>query len=53
MPQHDGIGKAEHLNIFGYLSHFLTRLPQLGDNPLVNELDKLMPWSDKLPSYCR
>lgn len=44
--------KRNNLNVFGYLSYLLKILPQLGKNPSVDELDKLMPWADGLPEYC-
>ena len=44
---------VQNLNVFGYLSHLLTELPKLGESPSDNDLDELLPWSDKLPDYCR
>ena len=44
---------VQNLNVFGYLSHLLTELPKLGESTSDNDLDELLPWSDKLPDYCR
>ena len=41
------------LNVFGYLSYLLTELPKLGNEPTDEQLDKLLPWSDTLPDYCK
>ena len=41
------------LNVFGYLSYLLTELPKLGENPTDEQLDRLMPWSQALPCYCK
>lgn len=41
------------LNVFGYLSYLLTELPKLGNEPTDEQLDSLLPWSDKLPDYCK
>lgn len=45
--------KLNNLNVFGYLTHLLAELPKLGEIPLVEQLDALMPWSDSLPDYCK
>lgn len=45
--------KLNNLNVFAYLSHLLTELPKLGENPPVEQLDKLLPWSDELPEFCK
>ena len=45
--------KLNNLNVFAYLSHLLTELPKLGDDPTSEQLDKLMPWSDELPEFCK
>ncbi len=45
--------KLNNLNVFAYLSHPLTVLPKLGDAPTPEQLDKLMPWSDDLPEFCK
>jgi len=45
--------KLNGLNVFAYLSHLLTELPKLGENPTVEQLDKLLPWSDDLPEFCK
>lgn len=41
------------LNVFGYLSYLLTELPKLGEDPRDEQLDRLMPWSEVLPGYCK
>ena len=44
--------KLNKLNPMAYLSHLLTELPKLGDNPTAEQLEKLMPWAE-LPEYCK
>ena len=45
--------KLNELNVFAYLSHLLTELPKLGEDPNPDQLEKLMPWSDELPKFCK
>ena len=45
--------KLNGLNVFAYLSHLLTELPKLGENPSVEQIDKLLPWADDLPVFCK
>lgn len=45
--------KLNNLNVFAYLSHLLTELPKLGDDPDIEQIDKLLPWSDDLPLFCK
>lgn len=45
--------KLNGLNVFAYLSHLLTELPKLGENPTSEQLDKLLPWSDDIPEFCK
>lgn len=45
--------KLNKLNVFGYLTHLLTELPKLGEEPTDGQLDLLLPWSNALPDYCR
>ena len=45
--------KLNNLNDFAYLSHLLTELPKLGEKPDVEQVDKLLPWSDALPEFCK
>lgn len=45
--------KANNLNVFGYLTHLLTELPQFGTEPTAEQLDTLLPWAAELPDYCR
>ena len=45
--------KLNDLNVFGYLTHLLTELPELGTAPTSEQLDTLMPWADSLPDYCK
>ena len=45
--------KANNLNVFGYLTHLLTELPNLGMEPTTEQLDELLPWATTLPDYCR
>ncbi len=30
-----------------------TELPKLGDVPSIDQLDKLLPWSDELAEFCK
>ncbi len=45
--------KANDLNVYMYLVHIFSTMPKLDfqRNPAL--LEDLMPWSEKLPSYCR
>ena len=45
--------KLNGLNVFAYMSHLLTELPKLGDVPDTEQIDKLLPWSDELPEFCK
>ena len=45
--------KLNMLNVFAYLSHLLTEFPKLGDDPDIEQIDKLLPWSDVLPQFCK
>ena len=44
--------KENGLNPFHYLSYLFEKLPNLNIKDEAS-LDKLLPWSDSLPSYCR
>ena len=47
--------RANHLNVYYYIKHLLTELPQLIDengNIEQRMLEPLMPWSRTLPSDC-
>ena len=41
------------LDVYGYLLHLLTKLPEFGTQPTGKQLETLMPWSKSLPDYCR
>jgi hypothetical protein len=45
--------KANKLNVYMYLVHILSKMPgaDFKTEPLL--LEDLMPWSQKLPDYCR
>lgn len=45
--------KANGLNVYMYLVHLFSKMPETDfkADPLL--LEDLMPWSDKLPDYCR
>lgn len=45
--------KLNKLNVFGYLTHLLTELPKLENEPTLEQLDALMPWLGSLPEYCK
>jgi transposase len=42
--------KLNDLNLFKYIEHLLTELPQLDDINNEDELENYLPWSDKLPT---
>ncbi len=47
--------KLNNLNVYRYLEHLLTELPELADekgNIDTAKLDPLLPWSDQLPAQC-
>ena len=44
--------KRNDLNVFGYLSYLMLVLPSCGKTPSDEQLDSIMPWSDKLPETC-
>lgn len=47
--------KLNNLNVYRYLEHLLTELPELADekgNIDTARLDPLLPWSDQLPAQC-
>ena len=41
--------KLNNLNIYKYLNYLLDNLPQLENEQTEEELEKFLPWSDKLP----
>ena len=41
--------KLNNLNIYKYLNYLLDSLPQLENEQTEDELEKFLPWSDKLP----
>lgn len=43
--------KRNGLDPFGYLLFLLQELPQLGDEPAREQLERLFPWSDTIPAY--
>ena len=45
--------KRNKLDVFGYLMHLLTVLPEWGKNPTDEQLESVMPWSESLPDFCR
>ena len=45
--------KRNKLDVFGYLMHLLTVLPEWGKNPTDEQLESVMPWSKSLPDFCR
>ncbi|MDW7668861.1 MAG: transposase, partial [Bacillota bacterium] len=44
--------KANGLNPFYYLNYLFEKLPNI-DLESMNELDKLLPWSDSIPEDCK
>jgi len=45
--------KRNKLDVYGYLMHLLTVLPEWGKNPTDEQLESVMPWSKSLPDFCR
>ena len=45
--------KRNNLDVYGYLTHLLTVLPEWGKNPTDEQLEFVMPWSESLPDFCR
>ena len=45
--------KRSKLDVFGYLMHLLTVLPEWDKNPTDEQLESVMPWSKSLPDFCR
>ena len=45
--------KLNNLNLYGYLIYLFSELPKLGENPPEEQLNKFLPWSKELPSYCK
>ncbi len=44
--------KANNLNSFCYLTYLFEKLPNI-DLDNIEELDQLLPWSDKIPENCK
>ena len=45
--------QRNNLDVYGYLTHLLTVLPEWGRNPTDEQLESVMPWSESLPDFCR
>ena len=45
--------KLNKLDVYGYLIYLLSELPKLGEQPIKEQLIKLLPWSKTLPEYCK
>jgi len=45
--------KANNLNVFMYLVHILSTMPGANFKDDSSILEDIMPWSPKLPDYCR
>ena len=44
--------KANELNIYQYLKHLLTEIPQHMDDTDMSFVEELLPWSKTLPEEC-
>ena len=44
--------KLNKFDLMAYITHLLTELPKLVDNPTPEQLEKMMPWST-LTEYCK
>ena len=45
--------KINKLNIYKYINYLLEELPQLKGSKTEDEIEKYLPWSDKLPNEIR
>lgn len=45
--------KANGLNVYMYLVHILSKMPGADSKSDPSFMEDLMPWSQKLPGYCR
>ncbi|MDT3701028.1 MAG: transposase domain-containing protein [Thermincola sp.] len=45
--------KANNLNVFMYLVHILSTMPGADFKGNSSIIEDFMPWSSKLPDYCR
>jgi len=45
--------KRNRLDVYGYLLHLLTVLPEWGVPPTDEQIKSVMPWSMALPAYCK
>ena len=45
--------KRNNLDVYGYLLHLLTVLPEWGVSPTDKQIKSVMPWSMALPAYCK
>jgi len=44
--------KANNLNVYGYIKHLLTEIPNHMDDSNTDFCADLMPWSESLPTEC-
>ena len=44
--------KANNLNVYGYIKHLLTEIPNHMDDSNTDFCADLMPWSEFLPTEC-
>ncbi len=45
--------KANKLNVYMYLVHILSKMPEADFKSDPSLLEEFMPWSKNLPEYCR
>ena len=45
--------KANKLNVYMYLVHIFSKMPGTDFKSDPSLLDDFLPWSQKLPDYCR
>lgn len=45
--------KANNLNVFMYLVHIFRKMPEADFDSDPSILEEFLPWSEKLPDYCR
>jgi len=45
--------KINNLDVYGYLIFLLSELPKFGAEPTEEQIESVLPWSDKIPEYCK
>ena len=45
--------KANNLNVYEYIKHLLTEIPNHMDDTNLDFCEQLLPWSETLPMECK